>query len=91
MAVLEMSAYKPGGELRITVSMWLSDGSGEGKRLSDAMVEMVMSYPMSSFRVQSLPDLADRVTLAISTLKSGDVIGTRTPPEAIRHLHGRLR
>lgn len=59
-------------------SMWSSDGFGEGKKSSGASSRCVMFYAMSSYRVQSLPDLADRMALAIAALESGDVIRTRT-------------
>ena len=50
--------------------VWIKDWPGK-------IDEMVILYARSSFAVQSLPDFADRIILAIAVLKSEDVI--RTP------------
>jgi hypothetical protein len=62
-------------------SMWSSDGSGVRKNWPGKTDETVMLYARSSFAVQSLPDFAVRIRLAIAALKSEDVIRTRTPPK----------
>ena len=60
----------PGGELRMAGSMRSSDGSGVGKNSLGEIDATVMLYAMSSLSVQSLPDLADRIRSAITTLIS---------------------
>jgi len=72
-------------------SMWSSDGSGVGKNLSGGRDWMVILYAMSSFSVQLLPDLADRIRLAIATLKPEDMIRIHAPPNTPRDLRGRSR
>ena len=72
-------------------SMWSSDGSGVGKNSSGGRDEMVMLYAMSSLSVQSLPDLADRMKLAIVTSKSEGMVRTCAPPKTPRDLRGKSR
>lgn len=71
-------------------SIWSTDGSGLKKNSSGGKDEMVMLYAMSSFLVQSLLDLADRVTLAMSKyLATEDVIRmyASLSCKTQRHLH----
>jgi len=71
-------------------SMWSSDGSGVVKNSPGGRSEMVILYAISSLLDQSLPDLADRMILAIATLKSEDGIRVRAPPKTPRWLWLRL-
>jgi len=72
-------------------SMWSSDGSGIGKNWPGEIREIVMLYAMSSLLDQSLADLADRMALAIATLKSEDGIRVRAPPKTPRSSHKQSR
>jgi hypothetical protein len=70
--------------------MWSSNGSGAGKNSPDERDETVMLYAMSSLSLQSSPDSADRIMLAVATLGSGDVVRMRVPSKMLRHLHVQL-
>lgn len=64
----------PGGAIRMLGSRWSNDGSAtEEKKNSAGTDETEMLYAMSSFLVQSLPDLADRMKF-MTMSKSGNSV-----------------
>ena len=68
---LEMAgSVAPAEGLRMAGFIRSSNRSGVGKNLLGGIDLMMMLYMMSSLLVQSLPDLADQVILAITMLIS---------------------